>query len=721
MKTTRDPAATLSRAAWDTLPFAPLESLEPRRLLSDTPLPSLADFEDPSNPALRITTTFGDIDLELFAHQMPEFVDTFISGLERGVTSDLTFFHRLIPGATLLGGLFATDPRVGTLPANSPIEGLVGSGRANTERTVAIAHEDLFFSTPFLFNLRDNSGTADPAESIVYGRVIDDRSWSVVQQIASLEVADLSIDASFGGFFVGSFHNVPVTSHYTPPSEDDPGTPITEELLARSFDVAIIKAPDAPDFYRHTLFEPEGFIHTAVREFIPIDNPHDVPVYFELNARYEVGLGRDALVVRGVIPPHSRGGATMSIGPWNANSAIRFRDRPFALELRSTLPLAATLSHYDLGSTIAAPFSPDLSTIWIFPAVSKATEVQDFLVWYNPTSENATVTVTLIRDTGEELDPIVFDLERYRRGGLNFQSHTGIPDDLYAVRIESTQPIIASRSHYALSGPPRDRPEGYSETGAAGAPSTIGIIPLASDPGGTRASDGTPTFMLSFYNPGLDDAVVSIDFYSPESDTPALSFPNTLTVPAGGTEMFNQSLPQGVDDVYSLVYTSTAALHASYTFRRFEAAYGGAVPIVAAAEHRFAEGFTDPARSAPNVLEESLYLFNPAGLANGFPTDPATVRINFRFTDGFEMGIDRTVAPGTLLRVPISTLDEIIQQANEHGRYFYAVEVLSDIHIVAQMLHTDTSLGLVALRGGGFALSGAASGASRRLDDPGDD
>lgn len=713
------------------VPVALMEQMEPRLLLSNpAPLPSLADFEDPTNPAMRLTTAFGDIDFELLANEVPDLVTAFIAGLERGFTCDQTFFHRLIPGVVLQGGVFGYSPDAGinAIPVNLPVDNPVGTGRANTERTVAIGVLNDSFGTlstsSFIINLTDNSGLYDPAQAVVYARVIDDRSWGVVQMIASLDTADLTHDTGFAGFFAGSFIEVPVTAPYTPPSDGMGGTPITSELLASTYDLAILKAPGAPDFYRDSLYEPEGFLHSSVEEFVPIENPNDEPVYFELNARFEPGtrlnaLIRDDVVTRGMIPAHSRGGVTLRIGASTVDNAVRDQNRPFALELRSTLPLAASLSHYDFGSTLSMEFEEQLATTWFFPRAVKQDLVNDFLVWYNPGNENTTVSVTLIEEDGTARDPIIIETARFTRGGINLQTSGDIPDGVFAVRIESTQPISVSRSHYADSGPPRSRPEGYAEAGATGEPSAVGIVAWGADPGETPAPGDAPTITLSFFNPGTEDAVVRVDLYAEGETEPVMSFPAAVVVAAGRTGVFDRALPQGMMDVYSIAYSASAPVYAEYEVRRSEGNYGGAVPISAANDYHFAEGFTDPSRAEPNVLEESLHLFNRNGPAFGVPEADADVRITFRFTDGFELSIDRAVAAGTLMRVSISSLDEILAQGVEHGRYFYSVEVESDVPIVAQMLHTDVSLGTSGLGGGGFILPGTTFGESRRLDDTG--
>lgn len=717
---TGDPVhATGSSAALE------LEPLEPRALLSSpAPLPDPADFEDPTNPAIRLTTRFGDIDFELFSNALPDLVGQFLTGLERGLSPDQTFFHRLIPGIVLQGGLYAypDNSTIGPIPANIPVEHPVGVGLANTERTVAIGaliESGTLGVSSFIINLADNSSRWDPTQAVVFARIVDDRSWSVVQAIASLEVADLTTAPGFNNIFAGSFHNVPVTAPYTPPNEDtgDPGTPIDNNLLTTTYDLSVLKDIGAPDFYRYTLYEPEGFLHSTIREFIPIENPNDQPVYFEINARFEAAPGlnvlfRDDLVTRAMIPAHARGGVTLRTGGNGIDSAVRAQNEPFALELRSTLPLYASLSHYDFGNTIAMPFQSELATTWYFPQATKLTDIHDFLVWYNPTEADAQVSVTLIAEDGTELDPVVFTTSRFRRGGINFGTHEGVPEGVFSVRVDSTQPIVVTRSHYANSGPPRDRPEGYSEIGASGAPSSVGIIPLAADPGQIGAGGGDPTISVYFFNPGVEDAVVDVELYRLGEQTPSQVFTGALTVQAGRAGTFQQGLPQSADDVYTLVYRSTSALHASYSVRRSEATYGGAVPTSAATEHHFADGFTDPSRAGSNALEDSVYIYNPGA--------ETSARLNLRYADGFELTFDNIIAAGSLQRIQISRLQEVLDQATEHGRYFYACTITSDTPVVAQMLHVDISLGGgVHLFGGGFIISGSLAGDVRRLDDPG--
>src|SRR6185503_323685 len=121
---------------------------------------------------------------------------------------------------------------------------------------------------------------------------------------------------------------------------------------------------------------------------------------------------------RGVIAPHSRGGVTLVENRDPGPGHLRYANQPFAMELRSTAPLAATLSHYDFGSTIAQPFSGNTSQTWVFADSDKAANVFDFIVWYNPGSDNAVVTVTLTDQSGTQLPPLTFNTDRFRRGGI---------------------------------------------------------------------------------------------------------------------------------------------------------------------------------------------------------------------------------------------------------------------------------------------------------------
>lgn len=712
---------------------ARFEQLEQRQVFSPTPFPSLDLLEDRSNPVIRLNTTYGDIDIELFESASPSLVAEFLAGLNRGLTCDQTYFHRLLPGIALQGGLFGQfpdHPEVGAIPVCEPIEdpSPFSIGRANTERTIAtgrLVDSGPLGTSPFVFNLTDNSMRFDPDQIVVFARVIDDRSWDVVQTIASLSVADLTSDTRFTGLFPGAWHNVPVTGPFNPGSEEEPGDQVTPGLIPQIRDLSIIRAPGTPDFYQFTVFEPEGFLNENIREFVPIENPNDVPVFYELTAHYENEAGgtlqRDDVIQSGIIAPHSRGGVRLITSAAGAN--IDLHDRPFALRLRSTAPLAATLSHYDFGATLSQPFTDATASTWYFPNARRFTGVSDFLVWFNPGNDDATVTVTFTSEAGIDQTPLVFTTQQLRRGGLNIAQIADMLDGEYSVRIDSTQPILVSRSHYAPHQGPGGAPSGYSELGAHDAPSRIGVLPFAADPGLVTPQPNTTTLAFFAINPGEAIAHVTIELYRPGATVPEFTFTDAVTIDGGRRGTFSNLLPTGASDVFTLVYRSDVPIHASFEVTRHEGGYGGAVPVVAGTDFHYADGFTDPSRTQSNQLEELVHLFNPNSAGFGRDAQDAAVTLTFRFADGFTMTLGRTVASGTMDRIDITAIPELMEQATMNHRYFYSIEISSDVPILAQMLHVDTSLGgsggVVVPIGGGFITDGSFFSPRVRLEEPG--
>lgn len=707
------------------------EQLEQRQVFSPTPFPSLDLLEDPSNPVIRLNTTYGDIDIELFQHLAPSLVSAFLEGLNRGLTNDQTYFHRLLPGIALQGGLFGSfpgHPEAGAIPVCEPIEdpSPLSFGRANTVRTIAtgaLIDTGPIGTSPFIFNLTDNSMRYDPDHIVVFARVIDDRSWDVVQAIASLAVADLTSDTTFTRFFPGSWHNTPITRPFDPGQDGEPGDSVTPGLIPQIRDLSIIRAPGTSDYYQFTVYEPEGYLNLNIREFVPMENPHDEPVYFELTAHYEDdgtgSLQRDDVIQSGIIAAHSRGGVRLITAEPNAN--LDLHDRPFALRLRSTLPLAATLSHYDFGATLSQPFTEATANTWFFPNARRFSGVSDFLVWFNPGNDDATVTVTFRSDAGIDHTPLVFTTAQLRRGGVNIAAITDLLEGNYSIRVDSTQPIIVSRSHYIREGGPNGTPTGYSELGAHGAASAIGVLPFAADPGNTPAPPNTPTLSFFAVNPGTAIAHVTIELYRAGASTPEFTFLNALTIDGGRRGTFSNLLPTGVGDVFTLVYRSDAPIFGSFEVVRSEGGYGGSVPVAAGTDFHYADGFIDPSRTQSNSLEEIVHIFNPNATSFGRDEQLAQVLFTVRYTDGFTLSFPQTMDAGGMLSFNITSIPSLIDQARLHQRYYFALEITSDVPIIAQMLHTDVTLGGSGSTrmGGGFITDGSFFSPRVRLDGPG--
>ena len=71
----------------------------------------------------------------------------------------------------------------------------------------------------------------------------------------------------------------------------------------------------------------------------------------------------------------------------------------------------------------------------------------EFIVFYNPTNEDATITVTGVDAQANEFQ-FVSTIEAERRGGWNLRNETSMPDGVFSVTVISTVPIFTAQSHY---------------------------------------------------------------------------------------------------------------------------------------------------------------------------------------------------------------------------------------------------------------------------------
>jgi cyclophilin family peptidyl-prolyl cis-trans isomerase len=139
----------------------------------------------PGNPVAVISTTMGDITVELFKDRAPVSVENFVQYATDGFYAG-TIFHRVIPGFMIQGGGFTPD--LVEKPARPPILNEATNGLSNTRGTLAMARTQALRSATaqFFINMADNRSKLDhrgysPADFgyAVFGRVL-----------TGLEVAD---------------------------------------------------------------------------------------------------------------------------------------------------------------------------------------------------------------------------------------------------------------------------------------------------------------------------------------------------------------------------------------------------------------------------------------------------------------------------------------------------------------------------------------------------
>lgn len=137
-------------------------------------------------PHVLLTTSAGEIEVELEADKAPISVKNFLDYVDAGFYNG-TVFHRVIPGFMIQGGGFATD--MSQKDTNAPIKNEADNGLRNQRGTLAMARTQAVNSatSQFFINHNDNvfldHGSRDFGYA-VFGKVV--RGMDVVDQIANV-------------------------------------------------------------------------------------------------------------------------------------------------------------------------------------------------------------------------------------------------------------------------------------------------------------------------------------------------------------------------------------------------------------------------------------------------------------------------------------------------------------------------------------------------------
>jgi len=104
---------------------------------------------------VRLTTSKGDITLELDAGKAPETVANFLDYVREGHYAN-TVFHRVIKGFMIQGGGF--EPGLKQKPTRAPIRNEASNGLSNDRYTIAMARtsEPHSATAQFFINVADN-------------------------------------------------------------------------------------------------------------------------------------------------------------------------------------------------------------------------------------------------------------------------------------------------------------------------------------------------------------------------------------------------------------------------------------------------------------------------------------------------------------------------------------------------------------------------------------
>ncbi|MEK1905338.1 MAG: peptidylprolyl isomerase [Pseudomonas sp.] len=141
-------------------------------------------------PHVVLTTSFGDIEIELAADKAPISTQNFLGYLDAGFYNG-TQFHRVIPGFMIQGGGF--DANLKQKDTFKPIKNEADNGLRNLRGTVAMARtNDVNSATSqFFINHKDNDFLDHGSRGFgyaVFGKVV--RGMDVVDRIASVQTGN---------------------------------------------------------------------------------------------------------------------------------------------------------------------------------------------------------------------------------------------------------------------------------------------------------------------------------------------------------------------------------------------------------------------------------------------------------------------------------------------------------------------------------------------------
>jgi len=142
----------------------------------------------PGNPVAVISTSMGDITVELFKDRAPVSVENFLRYVTEGFYPG-TIFHRVVKGFVVQGGGYL--PGMVEKPTHDPIQNEATNGLKNVRGTLAMARTQTLRSatSQFYINVSNNSAldhrgyTPSDFGYAVFGRVLS--GMDVIDKIAA--------------------------------------------------------------------------------------------------------------------------------------------------------------------------------------------------------------------------------------------------------------------------------------------------------------------------------------------------------------------------------------------------------------------------------------------------------------------------------------------------------------------------------------------------------
>ncbi|MFA6045782.1 MAG: sensory rhodopsin transducer, partial [Phycisphaerales bacterium] len=458
----------------------------------------------------------------------------------------------------------------------------------------------------------------------------------------------------------------------------------------------------------------EGAANSAINEFIPISNPNNAPARVVLIARYEDGQ-RDQIIYDQILAANSRDGLTITTPDLYAANQQLIRKRTdgstqtYALELRSSLPVAATFSHYDANliskpSAVGESFSSRTDSTWTFGTVVKGPNINDFLLWYNTTTDFNKVTVTFYPQSVNGAAPGTAYFATYNLFG-NYRGGTGtsfvtvqrvgntsetpfaLPDGTYGVVITSPLQIIASLSHYDNTP---GIAVGEGSLGNAGGGSTVGVI--------TEGQVGLNATAETIGILNVSGAAANVTF--------SLLYDDGSAYRTSTTVANNSNVQLSVDSLpnlpvsgrpYAVLYQSDRAVTVFDRSNAFGQQLASYSSPTAYSYWGFAEGFRPGDNTGHPGVVEHLRLYNPTDF-------DVTIEIGISYNANPATETFRRVLPAH--RVTELDVDQFITGARRSATQYFSTSIKAPTPIVASFFHFDRAFP------GGFSTLGTSFGVS---------
>ena len=187
---------------------------------------------------VRMQTSLGLIDIDLFDAAAPQTIANFLEYVNRG-DYDNSFFHRSIPDFVVQGGGFSWSSITNLyspVPTEAPVINEFSLDRSNLRGTIAMAKlgdDPNSATSQWFFNLGDNSDSLDNQNGgfTVFGRV-KESGLEIIDAIGELQVANAG----------GAFNDLPLVSF--PPQGQSLRT---ENLVMVNSVVVLPVAPVVPN------------------------------------------------------------------------------------------------------------------------------------------------------------------------------------------------------------------------------------------------------------------------------------------------------------------------------------------------------------------------------------------------------------------------------------------------------------------------------------------